>query len=100
MTANQQVNWQDVLAFLSPNGQQQIVDFVRKAKEERGAGWLEYIKAEYPMMCYLVDLVANHSAEEAFAILGEQYPGLPLWLVKSQVISLHGALRSEIERKR
>lgn len=99
-TSNQAVSWRDFAALVSPSGQQQLVDFVRKAKEERGANWLPEIKREFPLFSWIVDLVCNKTANEAFAALQIEFPAFPLALVKPKLQSLHAMLRTEIERKR
>ena len=99
-TNNQTVTVSDLLTFLSPAGQQQIVDFVRRAQTDRGANWLPEIQAEFPMFSWIVDLVCNHTADEAFAELQSQFPNYPLQLVKGGIRSLHGRLLVEINTNR
>ena len=99
-TNNQTVTWSDLLTFLSPAGQHQIVEFVRRAQTERGANWLPEIQAEFPMFSWIVDLVCNHTADEALSELAREFPYLPLELARGQFQSLHARLRVEIERKR
>ena len=94
------INWSDLLTLLSPAGQQQLVDFVRRAQAERGANWLPEIKAEFPTFTWIVELVCTRTADEAFADLQAEFSGLPLRLVKPQLLQLHATLRTEIERKR
>lgn len=90
----------EILQLLSPNGQTELVAFVQRAKEERGANWLPEIKKEFPTFSWIADLVANKTAEEAFAELEAEFPTYPLWMMKGKLILLHGALLAEIERKR
>ena len=66
MPETREIGWSDFLTFLSPNGQQQIIDFVRAAKETRGSNWLPEIKAEFPMFSWIVELIANRTADQAF----------------------------------
>ena len=94
------IGWQEWLAFLSPDGQQQILAFVRQSREERGANWIVEIQTDYPMLSYIVELVANYDAEAAFAELQSQYSQWPLWIAKPKLITLHGLLRAEIDRPR
>jgi hypothetical protein len=94
------IGWHEWLAFLSPDGQQQIVAFVRQAREERGANWIAEIQTDYPMLSYIVALVANYDAETAFDELQSQYSQWPLWIAKTKLITLHGLLRAEIDRPR
>lgn len=98
--SNQTIAWSDLLTFLSPAGQQQIVDFVRKAKAERGARWLPELKAEFPMFSWIVELVADRTAAEAFEELQISFPSYPLWIAKTQLIELHSRLRHEIDKPR
>ena len=99
-TNNQTVKVGDLLTFLSPAGQQQIVEFIHRAQIERGANWLPEIQAEFPMFWWIVELVCNRTADEAFDELQSQFPKYPLQFVKGGIRSLHARLRSEIERKR
>lgn len=94
------IGWQEWLTFLSPDGQEQIIAFVRQAKNDRGMNWLAEIKAEFPMFSFIVELIADRDAEEAFAELQSQFPSYPLWIAKTKLISLHGRLRAEIDKPR
>ena len=94
------INPSEILALLSPAGQQQVVEFIQRAQAERGANWLPEIQAEFPMFSWIVELVCNHTADEAFAELQSQFPNYPLQLVKGGIKSLHNRLRIEIERPR
>lgn len=98
--ASETIGWQEWLTFLSPEGQAQIVEFIRQARETRGANWLEEIQIEFPMFAFIVELIADRDAEAAFIELQSQYPSYPLWIAKSQLISLHGLLRAEIDKPR
>jgi len=94
------ITWKELTTFVSPSGQQMLIDFVRKAQAERGAGWLAELKAEFPTFAWIADLVCNNTGEEAFAILQKEFPLYPLGLAKNQLLRLHNNLRFEIERKR
>ena len=94
------IGWKEILKLLSPAGQQQIVVFVRQAREQRGAGWLEEIKREFPTFSWIVELVCSRTAEEAYGDLQAEYSTYPLWMIKPQLIGLHGVLRTEIEKPR
>ena len=89
-----------MLAFISPAGQQQLIEFVREAKESRGENWVPQIQAEFPTFSWIVELVADRTAEEAFAALEAEFPNYPLWLAKTQLIQLHGRLLAEINKPR
>lgn len=98
--ANESIGWSEWLAFLTPDGQEQIIAFVRQAKADRGANWLNEINAEFPMFSFIVELIADRDGEEAFTDLQSQFPSYPLWLAKPKLISLHGRLRAEIDKPR
>ena len=98
--SNQTISWREVLTFISPAGQQQLVEFVRTAQAERGANWLPEIQAEFPMFSWIVELVCTRTADEAFADLQTQFPTWPLYIVKGPLAGLHATLKTEIERKR
>lgn len=95
-----QIMWSDLLTFLSPGGQQQILDFVRRAQRERGANWLPELKNEFPMFSWIIELVATKTADEAFAELQDAYKYYPLHFVKPAIVSLHRQLREAIEKER
>lgn len=97
---NQTISWKDVLTFLSPDGQRQLVDFVRIARDERGKNWLPEIKAEFPTFSWIVELVCTKTADEAFTELQEEFPVFPLWMIEGKLQQLHATLKAEIERKR
>jgi len=98
--SNQTVSWSEILALISPAGQQQLIDFVRTAQETRGANWLPEIQAEFPMFCWIVEMVCTKTADEAFDELQNEFPTYPLSFVKGGLQSLHARLKTEIERKR
>ena len=97
---SQTITFRNLATFLSPAGQQQLIDFVRQAREQRGSNWLPEIQAEFPMLTWIVDLVCNHTADEAFTELQRQFPKYPLQLARGGIHSLHRNLREEIEKKR
>ena len=98
--SNQTVSWSEILALISPTGQQQLIDFVKTAQETRGVNWLPEIQAEFPMFSWIVELVCTKTADEAFDELQSEFPNYPLYFVKGGLQNLHGRLKSEIERKR
>jgi len=97
---NGRVTLTEIAALLSPEGQKQLVDFVRQAREERGAGWIESITVEYPTLVWIVDLVANRTADEAFRYLQEEFPIFPLSMFEGKIHNLHAVLKAEIDRPR
>lgn len=94
------IDFAAVKAFLSADGQKELVDFIRQAREERGAGYLESLKAEFPTFAWVIDLVANYTAEESFQRLQREFPLLPLALFKKQIFDLHATLAAEIDKPR
>ena len=94
------ISLSEIITFLSPSGQQQLVDFVRQAREQRGSNWLPEMQAEFPMLTWVVDLVCNHTADEAFTELQRQFPNYPLQLARPSIYTLHDRLRLELEKKR
>ena len=48
-----------------------IADMMRQFKEAYGENWIAEFKAANPEMTIIVDLVANHTAQEAFSSLKE-----------------------------
>lgn len=100
MSDNQAISWRELLTFISPAGQDQIVEFVRRARYERGENWLIEIKSEFPLFSWLAELVCTRSPEQAFGELAKEFPNYPLWLIRDQLIRLHSVLRTEIERPR
>ncbi len=89
------------LALISPSGQDAILDFIREAKEKRGAGWLDEIQAEYPTLSWIVELVANHTADEALDAIEAEYSQYPIRLLAGRkIIDLHARLKAEIDKKR
>ncbi len=79
----------------------QVVALFRKIRDEHGDEWLAAIQAEFPSACWIADLVANYTADEALDIICKEYP-LPMirTLAGNQIKTLHEKLRYEIEVKR
>lgn len=100
MTDNETISWLDLLTFVSPGGQQQIIDFIAEARSTRGANWLPEIKREFPMFSWIVELVVTRTADEAFSELQAAYPNYPLYLAKGQLLQLHERLLAEIDKPR
>lgn len=98
---NEKISVSQWLALLSPDGQQQIIDFVVEARETRGAAWIAEIQAEFPMFSWIVDLAANRTADDALAEIERAYPHIPVRMIAGgQIKTLHGRLRAEIDKKR
>lgn len=94
------LSWKDWLAFLSPEGQQQIVDFVAEARETRGKNWIGEIQAEFPLASWIAELVCTRPADEAFNEIAAAYPDYPVWMVKRHLLAFHARLKFEIEKPR
>lgn len=94
------IGWRDLLTLLSPVGRDQIRQIIERAKEERGRGWIEAIKVEYPTACWIIDLAANYTAEDAYKAVAQAYPNYPLWMAQKNILDLHAFLRNEIDKPR
>ena len=77
-----------------------MIDFSREAKQTRGENWLLQIQAEFPTFSWIVGLIADRTAEEAFEELQSAFPNYLLWMAKGQLINLHGRLPAEIDKPR
>lgn len=89
------------LELLSPSGQEKIIHFIQRAKEERGKHWLPAIKAEFPFASWIVELVATKTADEALDEICLTYPSLPVRVLAGERIrALHARLLYEIEKPR
>lgn len=95
-----ELSWSELLCFVSPDGQQEIVDFIVDIRERRGADWLPTIEADFPLASWLVRLVCTKDADETIAEIAGLYPSWPILLMAEQIKTLHGRLKYEIERKR
>ena len=96
---SQQISWAEVTKLLSPTGQKELVEFIKAERDRRGPAWLSEIKTEFPMFCWISDLVANRTDEETYAELQQEFPIFPLHFVEGKIHSLHAILRAEIDRK-
>lgn len=94
-----QISLTDLIYFLSPDGKQELIELVRDARDATPE-MLADLKAEFPVLTELLDLVANNDAETAFNSLKMKYSKLPVVLFKTPIIALHGVLRHEIDRPR
>lgn len=94
------ITLKQLIQFVSPKGQQALIDFVKRAKDERGAGWLDEMKIEFPTFCWIVDLVCNKEFNQAYKELQNLFPRVPLRPLRSKLETLHTNLKFEIERKR
>lgn len=90
----------DLMSLLSPAGLNQIAEVIDTAKRERGQGWIEALREEYPTASWMIDLAANYTGEDAFAALAAAYPHYPLYLAKGRILDLHAFLREQIDRPR
>ncbi len=85
--------------FISPEGKKLFIEFIEKAHRERGSGWIDYLKAEYPMFAWIFDLTINRTADEAVAELEEEY-GFAVTLFQHKIKNFHGEIRAEINKRR
>lgn len=96
-----QVNWRDLLTFLSPKGQEQIAAFIAEARATRGEHWLEEIQAEFPTASWFVDLAVNYTADDALDAIATAYPHWPVKAFAGDGIRLlHARLNYELEKPR
>lgn len=92
-------NFSTFAKFITPGGQQALVEWIQRIRREQGAEWLETIKTDFPTASWFVDLVANYTAEEAVDHLTKEY-GKGVYLVGGQIKTLHAKLREEIDKPR
>lgn len=88
----------DFKDLLTGEGQRQVVDFIAHFRDTHGPAWLAEFKDMYPDFCWIVELVATKTADQAFAEVCKEYP-LAI-LAASPLKTFHTALRCEIDKKR
>lgn len=93
------ISFMDAVALISPDGRRQVVELVQKACDERGAGYLEAIKDEYPSLYWIAELAANNDAETCVRELEKEF-SISLGLLKKQICDLHAEIRNVIDRPR
>src|SRR4051812_2064552 len=76
-----QLSWREWLSLISPHGQQQMIDWVRDAREKRGANWLAEIAAEYPLFSWIAELVCSMDADDALSEIEAAYPHWPIRMI-------------------
>jgi hypothetical protein len=94
------MNIAEINKLLSPEGRAEIAKLIERAKTERGAGWIDGIQNDFPVLAWAVDLVANNDADNALAEVQRIYPKMPVWMFGPQLRTFHGWLREEIDKKR
>ena len=99
MSDSNSITFQDALALLSPQGRSEVVGIVKRACDERGRGWIDSIKEQYPALCWIADLVANHDAAECVTQLENEF-GISLALVRGKIFELHRDIRTVIDTPR
>lgn len=93
--------YREIMTLLSPAGRRQIHAIIDKAKAERGSGWIEGIKEEYPTACWIIDLAANYTADEAVEAVAEAFPTYPIRMFAGTALKeFHAFIRNEIDRPR
>ncbi len=105
--------------FFSDDGRAAIVAEIQKFKKTHGKHWLKEFKADFPDLVFIVDLIANHNATDAFLKLKEfiggeiKAKGLSIFqelaarglifgvleTSKPQIFKFHSELKAEIDRK-
>lgn len=105
---------------ISDAGRDAIISEIRRFKETHGRNWLKEFKREFPDFTVIVDLIANHDAETAFArfkdfAVGEIENGFDSLFAriaaksaaigfldahKPDVFKLHAELKAEIDKPR
>ncbi len=107
--------------FVIPSGRAALVEMIQEFKKAYGENWLKKFKEENGEFSFLVDIVANYDARDAFAELKSYVSdlidgdkSLETWqkiaargaanLVLngnySNILDTHKALREEIDRPR
>lgn len=86
--------------FITPEGQEVLVKFIRKAKAERGENWIESLTKEFPLFKNLSGLVCEKTEFEALAAIKKEYPILKLGLFDKQLVSFYRKLKSVFEEKK
>lgn len=88
----------DLTAAITTEGQEQILQFLREYRDQHGPEWIAEIKAEYPTLSWIIELVATKTPDEAHAEICHHYPLAAF--VGPQLKTLHARLREEIDKKR
>lgn len=94
------ISFQELQMFVSRDGQQALIDFVREAREQRGKGWIDELKKEFPNFNFVFDLVWNKTEQEALDELKAEFPILKLGIMDNKLRNLHRKLKSEIDKER
>ena len=105
--------------FFSAAGREEIKTEIRQYQQTHGKKWLKQFKNDFPDLTFIIDLIANHTAPDAFSHLKEFIAGELdakfesvfvriaaksavfgfLETNKPSVYQLHSELRAEIDRK-
>ncbi len=105
--------------FFSEAGRDEIKNEIREYQQLYGKKWLARFKSDFPDLVFIIDLVANHDAPDAFLYLKEYVAKQidlkidSVWKQiaaktavfgflegnKTSVFALHSELKAEIDRK-
>lgn len=105
--------------FFSDAGREEIKAEIRQYQQTHGKLWLKNFKADFPDLTFIIDLIANHNAPNAFYFLKEYIAGELDSTIESvfgriaakgaifgfleqnkpSVYQLHNELKAEIDRK-
>jgi hypothetical protein len=89
---------QAALQYLTPAGADELCEFLTTARNALGDDWLEAVQEENPHLVFVVDLVLNRTADEAFAYVCRQFGAARLY--KKQLYDLHRRLNEEFRKPR
>ena len=105
--------------FFSDAGREEIKAEIQRYRQTHGKKWLEEFKSDFPDLTFIIDLIANYNAANAFYFLKDYIAGELdksiesvfariaakgaifgfLEANKPAVYQLHTELRAEIDRK-
>lgn len=99
----------ELLKLVTPEGQANILRAIKEAKERTGKDFVLAVKNQYPYFARVIDLAANHTAEESYNEIYQEVEkrigpiGVSFAMgpqVREAIYQLHANLRAEIDRPR
>lgn len=92
----------EITDLYQAHARESVMLFIRHYAKKHGPKWIAEFKAEYPDFCFIIDLAANYSADEAIEKLCDMYPALHLgrFIYERPIREFHATLREEIDKKR
>lgn len=98
----------ELLKLVTPEGQANILRAIKEAKERTGKDFVLAVKNQYPYFARVIDLAANHTAEESYREIyqevekrvGPIVASFSMPQVREPILQLHAKLRAEIDRPR